>query len=160
MFLFQRKAVEWDSAIELRPSRRDETDINNGIRFSSVFDIYLRNSHTKIGYISFRYGESPALYYLGHVGYRIEEEYRGHGYACAACRLLKNFLAAQHISSAVITADEDNIPSRKTCEKLGCVFERVAPVPDGYRSLCQNSLYKCRYIWLIKDQDEKNIQSL
>ena len=160
MFLFQRKAVEWDSRIELRLSRRDETDVDNGIRFSAVFDIYLRNTRTRVGYISFRYGEGPLLYYLGHVGYRIEEEYRGNGYAFSACLLLKRYLNAQGITTAVITTNEDSVPSRKTCEKLKCILERVAPVPHAYRDACQGALTKCRYIWFIKDQDESNSQSM
>ena len=153
MFPFQRKAVRWDDTIELRLSGRDETDEENGIRFSVVFDICLRRSRRAIGYISFRYGESPLLYYLGHVGYRIEEKYRGHGYAHAACVLLGDYLSAQGMTSAVITTDETNMASRKTCENLGCVPERKAPVPPQFRSACQGSRCKYRYIWMIRDQD-------
>ena len=51
------------------------------------------------------------------------------------------------LNSVVITTDTDNWPSRRTCEKLGCVLESVVPVPEAYRILCSGSTAKCRYIF-------------
>ncbi len=151
MFGLQRKPAASDDRIELHLSKRSETDPDMGIRFSAVFDICLRHTRKPIGYISYRLGESPTLYYLGHVGYRIEEKYRGHSYAYSACLLLKEYLRKQRVTEAVITTDDTNVPSRKTCEKLGCVLERTAPVPEAYRPACSGSTCKCRYIWFIKE---------
>ena len=50
-------------------------------------------------------------------------------------------------SSVVITTDPDNIPSRRTCEGLGCMLERVVDVPTEIRSQWEISEVKCRYIW-------------
>ena len=43
--------------------------------------------------------------------------------------------------------DPDNEPSRKTCEKLGCLFERIADVPEDIYRKFEISQQKCRYIW-------------
>ncbi len=142
-----------DSEIELVLSKDDVTDPECGIMGGYVFYIYPPKSRQYMGYISLRLGESPGLYYLGHIGYRIEAEYRGHGYAARACSLMMPLLQQMQMRSIVITTDVDNIPSRKTCEKLGCVLERIAPVPPEYRAICSGSVRKCRYILRIPPRD-------
>lgn len=41
------------------------------------FDIYLSNTSKRIGYIDLRLGHSDYLYYLGNIGYRIDEPLAG-----------------------------------------------------------------------------------
>ena len=53
------------------------------------------------------------------------------------------------LGSVVITTNVENIPSRKTAERLGCALERIAPVPPEYRALCAGAVQKCRYIWRV-----------
>jgi RimJ/RimL family protein N-acetyltransferase len=101
--------------------------------------------------VSLRLGESPQLYYLGHIGYRVEEPFRGHGYAARAVAALRPVLLGLGLHTVVITTDVDNVPSRRTCERLGCVLERVAPVPPQYRALCMDSPAKCRYILFVQE---------
>ena len=140
-----------DGRIDLVASSRDETDEACGIVHCYAFDILISGTRKYAGYISIRIGESPELYYLGHVGYRIEKAYRGNGYAGNACRLLVPFLSRIGQRTLVITNDPDNLPSRATCEKLGCTLERIAPVPERYRVTVNGSTSKCRYIWRIRD---------
>ena len=47
----------------------------------------------------------------------------------------------------VITTDPDNLPSRRTCEGLGCTLERVVQVPESILGRWIISEVKCRYIW-------------
>ena len=49
----------------------------------------------------------------------------------------------------IITCDPDNIPSRRTCEGLGCVYERTVSVPEDILRKYDISPAKCRYIWLL-----------
>ena len=146
--LFNRKILFSDGVIDLTASSRDETDEKCGIVDCYAFDIHPAGSHRYAGYVSIRVGESPELYFLGHVGYRVEEMYRGNHFALRACRLLEERLALMDFRSLVITNDPDNLPSRKTCEELGCVLERTTPVPPEYRYIVNGSAAKCRYIWL------------
>ena len=63
--------------------------------------------------------------------------------------MMMPLLKQLHLGSIVITNNPDNIPSRKTCEKLGCVLESIVPVPGEYRLICAGAAKKCRYIWRI-----------
>ncbi len=68
-----------DDQIALLLSNEDVYDPALGIDDGYTFYIQERRSRRRAGYISLRLGESPQLYYLGHIGYRIEEPFRGHG---------------------------------------------------------------------------------
>ena len=147
--LFSRKPMFSDGEIDLTLSNEDVSDPECGIDDGYTFYIYRAKTRDYLGYVSLRLGESPALYYLGHIGYRIEAEHRGHGYAARACRLMLPLLQRLRLESVVITTNVENIHSRKTCLRLGCVLERIAPVPPEYRALCAGAAQKCRYIWRI-----------
>ena len=151
--MFQRKKMFSDGEIDLLLSDTDVSDAECGIIDGFLFYIYNRKSRKYAGYVSLRLGESPALYYLGHIGYRIEPEWRGNHYAERACRLLIPLLEELGLESVVITTDVDNLPSRRTCERLGCDLERIAPVPEKYRGVCSGSTAKCRYIWLSRSSE-------
>ena len=145
--LFSRRSTFSDGEIDLVLSGDDVTDEECGIEDGFTFCIYPKGARKYAGYVSLRLGESGALYYLGHIGYRVEPEFRGRGYAGKACRLLLPLIQRLGMESVVITTNVDNIPSRKTCEKLGCTLERIAPVPMEYRAICAGATQKCRYIW-------------
>ena len=137
--------------IDLRLSSEDISSEDYGILDGYVFHIYKHHGLHKMGYVSLRLGESPSLYYLGHIGYRIEPPYRGHGYALQACELLQYLMHEHALRSVVITTDTDNWASRKTCERLGCVLESIVSVPQEYRVLCSGAEKKCRYIYMARE---------
>ena len=145
-FIGAASALHYDQ-ITLRLANYDMADEECGIRDGYLFHIYKKHSLRKVGYISLRLGESPGLYYLGHIGYRVDEPYRGHGYAYQALKALAPLMRQEGLISVVITTDTDNWPSRKTCEKFGCVLESTVPVPQQYRVLCSGSPAKCRYVY-------------
>ena len=127
-------------------SPEDVRDHDLGIQDGYTFDIFRNKPRRRIGYVSLRLGESPALYYLGHIGYRGDAPYRGHGYAAKACEMLIPFMRDLQLKSVCITANPENTPSRKTCERIGCRLESIAAVPPAYRAVCSGAEYKCRYI--------------
>lgn len=127
-------------------------DAELGITDGYTFLIYERKPRRKVGYVSLRVGESPQLYYLGHIGYRVDEAYRGHGYAAKACEMLYPLYRRLGIRSLVITCNPENTPSRKTCEKLGCVLESTVDVPPEYRFICAGARQKCRYILRVPQE--------
>ena len=145
--LFSRKAMFADEELELVLSREDVSDPEYGIDDGYTFNMFRKGTRDYVGYVSLRLGESPGLYYLGHIGYRIEEKHRGSHYAEKACRLLEPLIKRLRLGSVVITTNVENIASRRTCERLGCELERIAPVPPEQRTLCAGALHKCRYIW-------------
>ena len=147
-FLSSLRPLYRDSEICLVLSHEDVRDPALGIDDGYTFDIFQNKPRRRIGYVSLRLGESPALYYLGHIGYRIDAPYRGHGYAARACEMLIPFMRERQLKSVCITANPDNTPSRKTCERIGCVLESIVAVPPAYRAVCSGAEYKCRYILL------------
>ena len=101
----------------------------------------------EVGHINLRVGDSDHIWYsAGHIGYGVDEDRRGLGYAGQACRALAPF--ARSISEVVIiTCDPENGPSRRTIEKLGATFLEVVDVPPGdpqYEAGCRQ---KRRYEW-------------
>ncbi|MHC1786875.1 MAG: GNAT family N-acetyltransferase [Christensenellales bacterium] len=150
----RRKSLYTDGQIELLLTQAGMRDASSGIRDGYTFDICLCGQRQPIGYISLRLGESPALYYLGHIGYRIHASHRGHGYAGRALRLLIPLMRREGLLHPVITTNPDNLPSRYTCLHAGCVLERIAPVPAEHREVCAGAAFKCRYILAIPPEED------
>jgi len=89
----------------------------------------------QIGEVNLRigYGGGPKndnLYYGGHVGYTINEAWRGNNYAARACKLLAPIARAHGMTKLLITNTHTNIPSRRVCEKLGARHIRLARLPE------------------------------
>ena len=114
---------------------------------SMIFDIIERASGKVAGEIALRIGEGESLYYLGHIGYHIDPPFRGHHWSLNACRLCLPVIREMGMRSFVITTDDDNYPSIRTCEKLGCVLESRVPVPMWCRAEFELSDLKRRYIY-------------
>ena len=110
------------------------------------FHLTAPDSDMPIGSISLRIGSTDDLVlYFGHVGYGVEPDYRGRHYAARACRLLLPLARAHGLDTLWITCNPENIPSRRTCERLGAVFVEIVDIPrrcDLYR---QGERKKCRY---------------
>ena len=153
MFFHRYRAEYTDGVIDLIPLHISPPDKGLGFRHEQVWRITLHDERSEIGQISYRDGESRCVYYYGHIGYHIDAPYRGHHYAWRACRLIEPEIRLSGKTSAVITCDPDNEASRKTCLKLGCLFERIADVPEDIYRKYEISRTKCRYIWHMADTD-------
>lgn len=116
---------------------------------SLIFDIVDRASEKVAGEIALRIGEGEGLFYLGHIGYHIDPPFRGRHGALRACRLCIPLIREMGMRSFVITTDDDNIPSIRTCEQLGCILESTVDVPAWCRVEYEISSRKRRYIFEI-----------
>ena len=114
--------------------------------------ITLHNSRREIGQISYRDGESRCIYYYGHIGYHIDPPHRGHHYAYRACLLIGCEIRLSGKTSAVITCDPENEPSRKVCKRLGCLWEGITDVPEDLQQKYELNGRKCRYIWRVPER--------
>ena len=154
--LFRCRRAEYsDEVIDLIPVHLNPP--NRELRFGheQIWKITLHNEKEEIGRISYRDGESRCVYYYGHIGYHIDPPYRGKHYAYRACRLIEREIRLSGKTSVIITCDPDNVPSRKTCVRLGCLFERIADVPEDIFQKYEISKQKCRYIWHMPAVEEK-----
>jgi RimJ/RimL family protein N-acetyltransferase len=118
------------------------------------FGIYIHGTRTRVGYCDLRIGMSEELYYAGNVGYRINEAYRGHGYAAEACLLLFPLAHERYgMKELIITCSPENAPSNATLRRLGCQYVTTVPVPAWHwlyqrGETCKN-IY--RYSFDVKD---------
>jgi len=91
--------------------------------------IFEKSTHSEIGHCDLRMGHNESLLYYGNIGYRINEQYRGHGYAYEAAKLLIGLAKELNMGYCIITCSPENIPSKKTIERLGATFIKTANVP-------------------------------
>src|SRR6266568_633793 len=65
-----------------------------------------------VGHINFRIGDTEHVRVCaGHIGFEIDEAFRGHGYAFQACRALAPFGRSMY-EAVIITCNPDNLASR------------------------------------------------
>lgn len=98
----------------------------------------------RMGTCDLRIGHTEGLYYGGHIGYAIAEEYRGHHYAAKACKLLFDLARKHELGYVYITCDPENIASRKTCEYLDGKFLGIVELPlDNDMRIQLGDTHKC-----------------
>lgn len=99
----------------------------------------------EVGRLTLREGSDEQCYYEGHIGYTIDEEYRGHYYAYQACLLLKEKIDRKHV---YITCDPNNIASLKTIQRLGCEYIETKKVPTQLRKyFAKDEIEKMIFQW-------------
>lgn len=98
------------------------------------------------GTISLRIGNDENLRrYIGHIGYLVFPPARGHHLAERSVRLLLPLARRYGMREVWITANPDNAPSRRTCERVGARFVDVVDVPPGHPLHERGERTKARY---------------
>ena len=106
----------------------------------------------EMGTCDLRIGHNLSTYYGGNIGYRIQEEYRGHHYAGKACLLLFELAKKHKMDHLIITCNPDNYASRKTCEYVGCHLVEIVELPeDNNMRLEDGETEKCIYQIELRD---------
>ncbi len=96
-----------------------------------AYHFYICNLNgCKMGECNLRVGYTQGLYYAGHIGYQVYEEFRGNKYAAKACKLLFKLAKKHNMDYLYITCNPDNIPSRKTCEYLKGEYLGTYELPE------------------------------
>jgi len=108
----------------------------------------------KIGQIGLRIGYGGGhynsnLYYGGQIGYNIDKAYRGNGYAVEACRLIAPIARAHKMQKLLVTNDNENIASRRVCEKLGAKLIRMVRLPEWTDMYQEGQRFSNIYEWSI-----------
>jgi len=113
------------------------------------YEFTICKGNVRIGDISLRIGYTDGLFYGGQVGYNIDKEYRGNGYAVRACQLLPPVAKAHGMKKLLITNRHTNIASRRVCEKLGARFIRVVCTPEWSDLYTEGRRFSCIFEWDI-----------
>lgn len=151
-----RKWMYQNSQIALRPREYQARVACLDGATSMIFDIVDVKTGLTAGEIALRLGESPGMFYLGHIGYHIDPPYQGRRYALQACRLCIPIFISMGMRSFVITTDEDNLPSISTCTRLGCVLESTVDVPSWCIAEYKISARKRRYVYILPVEPLEN----
>ena len=135
--------------VELRPE-----NVRKGYVPGYEFAIVRNEGRRRVGRISLRLGDNEYLdRYIGHIGYRVDWFHRGNGYAYKACLLLEEIARRHGFEALSITCSPDNLPSKKTIEKLGSVFICEEAVPRKTELYRRGERRKLRYLWQLPKRD-------
>jgi predicted acetyltransferase len=119
--------------------------------FVPFYRFGIKNSNNeRVGHISFKVGDiEHILQHAGHIGYEIEEKYRGHSYATKACIAIQKFIS-EYYDEIILTCNPDNIPSIRTIERIGAKFINQIEIPeDNFLRKEKKEYFKNRYLWKI-----------
>ncbi|MCL2565447.1 MAG: GNAT family N-acetyltransferase [Defluviitaleaceae bacterium] len=114
-----------------------------------IMSIVTQDTRDIVGQITLQVAYSAKVYYGGHIGYRVAEEFRGHNYALKACRLMFKQAKKHKMNQLIITCNPDNIPSRRTLEKLGGFLREIVPLPEQHELYARGDREKCIFLFKI-----------
>ena len=116
-------------------------------KYSPSYEFEMRHTKTSecMGCIRLRIASARILQYPGHIGYEVNEEYRGHRYAARSCYLLRPLALDHGLKALWLTVDPKNIPSRKTCEIIGAQYVETVCIPRNHEMYERGARYRCRY---------------
>ncbi len=102
--------------------------------------------HQEAGYVALRVGNVPSIVlYAGHIGYRVQPQFRGHHYAARSCKLLLPLARSHDLNPLWITCNPDNFASRRTCELVGATLVEIVDLPVDNDMYERGERQKCRY---------------
>ncbi|MEW6307508.1 MAG: GNAT family N-acetyltransferase [Bacillota bacterium] len=140
-----------DGELDLVIEERTPANERKGYVPAYNYAIQLHHTKVKVGRISLRIGDNRLIYYGGHIGYEVLEEFRGNGYAAKACMLVARVAVAHGLDRLIITCNPDSLPSRRTCEKLGARLIETVDLPPDNDMYQEGERQKCRYEWTLTD---------
>jgi predicted acetyltransferase len=145
-----------DGVIDLVVERCEPEEPARGHTPSYHFRISRHGETTPIGALRLRVGTVeafPSLLFAGHVGYEVDETYRGHGYAGRACRLIRPVALAHGLDRLIITCSPTNLASRRTLERLGATLLGVFHIPPDHPAYREDRRSICRFEWSLAGTD-------
>jgi tagatose 1,6-diphosphate aldolase len=139
-----------DGEIDIVLYEKDPGDFTKGFVPAYKFNILLHKTGEKIGHINLRLKDTEKVVkYIGHIGYGIEESFRGKRTASKACNLIKKVAKDFGMERLVITCNPDNYASRRTCEIIGAKLIEIVDIPETSDAFSPDEQKKCRYEWVI-----------
>ena len=156
MFEFKEFNDLTDGEIKLAARNHDQPDYDAGVLPRYAFSIIHIGDNKDIGVVYFAVDTTRRQYMRGHLSYAVSPNYRGHGYAAKACKLIKKVALAHGFARLYIGSGADNTASRKTIEKLGTSPITIDDIPD-YKILAylhEESIDM--YVWILADDGQEH----
>jgi predicted acetyltransferase len=140
-----------DGDLELRLIEKTPADHMRGFEPTYRFAMVGAGSGHVMGSISLRVGHSEHLtLYRGHIGFGVDERFRGNRLALRSCRLLAGLARHHSVVPISLTCDQGNVASQRTLELLGAEFLEIRTMPADYPYIeyyPPESRTKRRYRW-------------
>lgn len=107
------------------------TNLPQGWKPYYIYLIVVKNE--VVGKIILREGTNEERYYDGHIGYTVDQKYRGNNYAYQATRLLKKEAQILGFDELIITCSPENLASKKTILNLEAEYLETLTIPKELR---------------------------
>ncbi|MED0963843.1 GNAT family N-acetyltransferase [Bacillus paramycoides] len=148
MFSFKTFDNLTDGEIQLILMEHSQADDTKGYVPAYIFGIVTPSNMTNImGKVVLRVGNNENTFYGGHIGYKVEKKFRGYNFASKACLLIREVALAHDMKKLLITCNPDNIPSRKTCEKIDAQLREIVDLPPNHDLYERGERQCCIYEW-------------
>ena len=144
-FIFTNPDRLIDGDLELVLTKTTPADLVKGYVPGYEFEMRNPGKTIHIGSIRLRIGSVKKLYYAGHIGYAVNEEYRGHRYAARSCQLILPLAYTHGLKAVWLTVDPTNIPSQKTCEIIEAKYMETVRIPKDHEMYQEGARYRRRY---------------
>lgn len=142
-----------DGDLELRLVEKTPADHARGFEPTYSFAMVQSASGVVMGSISLRVGHSEHLtLYRGHIGFGVEERFRGNRLAVRSCRLLAGLARHHAVVPLWLTCNEGNLASQRSLELLGAEFVDIRTMPADHPYIeyyPPGSRTKRRYRWMV-----------
>lgn len=148
--LLKNYIVLYGNEIDIKLLSKSSGNPSTGRSPEYKFQVKLHRSDVSIGHINVRFGNDEKIVkYIGHIGYGIDQDYRGNKYSIMACELVRRVLREHEIEKVIITCNPDNHASRKTCDGIGARLIEIIDIPRTSDAYSDDETSKCRYEWKI-----------
>ncbi len=141
-FLYPGKLINKDLELVLIK----KTPANEEKKYFSAYKFEMRHKKTneKMGHIDLRISNNEIIKYIGHIGYGVDEKFRGNRYASRSVKLLFTLAKKHELNPLWITCYPENIPSKKTCKFAGGKLIKISGPPKNNERY-KNNREKCQY---------------
>lgn len=152
-FKFLDPGLLIDENLEVTLVKKVPADPDKGYFPKYEFELKDRATGEIMGQISLRVGNNDNTKYGGHIGYEVEEKFRGRRLASRALRLLFPLALKHGLNPLWITCNPENIASRKTCELAGGELVEIVDLPEDNDQYKRGERKKCRYKFDLSDNN-------
>ena len=90
--------------------------------------------------------------YAGHIGYHVDEPFRGRKFALRAVEMLKPLAFRLGLNPLWITCDPENWASRRVCELAGGELVEQISIPETNLMYAAGTREKCRYRVMLGEE--------
>lgn len=111
----------------------DEVEDGSQPGFRPTNTYFVMDDALLVGIINLRYELSEKMLETdGHIGYSIQPQYRGKGYASEALRQALQKMKRKGLQRILLTCDVDNRASARVIEKCGGVLDDIRRDDQGF----------------------------